>query len=291
MKKKILMTGTTGYVTRHLASYLSTQGYEVEQISVRNNAWETSSFGNYDVMIHTAALVHNNTPNARFSDYIRVNTTLTTRIAKKAKQEGVKQFIFMSTMAVYGLEGSVGEKTIINEETKLQPRTDYGISKLKAEEKLNELEDDAFKVAIVRPPMIYGANSPGNFDKLRRVAQLLPVLPYINNQRSALYIEHLNRYISELIHLEASGIYHPQDEFYFETTKVMKEIRKILDKRTITVPVPILIYPLLNKVPLFKKIFGHLVYDSNIDQQTTITMNQVNFNLTMQEIVRNGKKA
>lgn len=290
MKKKILITGTTGYVSRHLASYLSGKGYQVKQISVRTNEWEAAAFGSFDAVIHTAALVHNNTPNAKLSDYIRVNTTLTTRIAKKAKKEGVKQFIFMSTMAVYGLEGSVGEKTVIENNTVPKPQTDYGISKLKAEEKLIALENDAFKVAIVRPPMIYGKGSPGNFEKLKKAAQLLPILPHISNQRSGLYFEHLNRYISELIRLEARGTYHPQDEFYFETTKVMNEIRRRLNKRTIVVPVPTLIYPLLNKIQLLKKLFGYLVYDSHIDEQNNIAINQKSFGTIMNSIIHDEKK-
>ncbi len=82
--------------------------HQVDQINVRNQLWKSTSFKDYDVLIHTAALVHNNSPQARLSDYMQVNMLLTKQLAQKAKAEDVKQFIFMSTMAVYGKEGQVG---------------------------------------------------------------------------------------------------------------------------------------------------------------------------------------
>lgn len=286
MGKKILITGTSGYLSNNLANKLSDENYDVERISVRNNSWIDQSFEGYDVIIHTAALVHNNEPQARLSDYMRVNTYLTLHVALKAKREGVKQFIFLSTMSVYGKDGKVGKQDRITRETPLNPSTDYGFSKLKAEQKIGELESERFKVAIVRPPMIYGRECPGNFKKLRKVAELAPLLPNIYNQRSALYIEHFNEFIYQLIKYNGGGIYHPQDDFYFKTTKVMKEIRNQLHKKTFIIDIPKVINPVLNKLKLFKKLFGNLTYDQNINQNTDkIEISQQDFTSVIKAII------
>src|SRR5699024_450683 len=96
-------------------------------------------------------------------------------------------------MSVYGLEEGV-----IDDNTPLNPTTHYGKSKLQAEEKINELNNNSFKVAIVRPPMIYGKGCKGNYQRLRRLALITPVFPYIDNKRSMIYIDNLRAFISIL---------------------------------------------------------------------------------------------
>lgn len=129
MRKNILITGVHGYIGNALKDKLIEQGHQVDQINVRNQLWKSTSFKDYDVLIHTAALVHNNSPQARLSDYMQVNMLLTKQLAQKAKAEDVKQFIFMSTMAVYGKEGHVGKSDQIDTQTPMNPTTNYGISK------------------------------------------------------------------------------------------------------------------------------------------------------------------
>ena len=114
--------------------------------------------------------------------------------ARKAKEDGVSQFIFMSSIIVYGNEG---QKGIINQNTKENPADFYGRSKLMAEEGLKVLEDENFKVAVIRPPMIYGKDSKGNYPRLSKMAKKLPFFPYVANQRSMLHIDNL----CELIYL------------------------------------------------------------------------------------------
>lgn len=72
MRKNILITGVHGYIGNALKDKLIEQGHQVDQINVRNQLWKSTSFKGYDVLIHTAALVHNNSPQARLSDYMQV---------------------------------------------------------------------------------------------------------------------------------------------------------------------------------------------------------------------------
>ena len=160
---KVLITGKNSYVGKNIGNFLLYKNMEVKYVSVRNGISE-DEFTDVDVVVHCAAIVHKK--EAKFATlYDKVNYELTVDIAEKAKKKGVKQFIFMSTMAVYGK--SEGE---INGNTPLQPKTLYGESKLKAEKALEKIADENFKVSIIRPPMVYGRSCPGNYKKLRMLA-------------------------------------------------------------------------------------------------------------------------
>ena len=264
MAKHILITGSSGYVGSHLADNLEQLGNKVSRLNVKNTLWKELDFRQYDAIIHTAALVHNNDTNAQLADYFRVNMHLTFNLAMEAKKCGVKHFVFMSTMAVFGEDGKIGEMVELTNPTNLKPVTNYGISKAKAEAKIREIADDNFKVAIIRPPMIYGVGSPGNFTKLIKVAKRLPIIPNLSNARSALYIKHLEQFVNEIIKHEMTGIYHPKDKFEFNTTKVVTEIRKNEHKNTFLLPIPKAMYPILNKFRVISKIYGNLVYAKSL---------------------------
>lgn len=264
MAKHILITGSSGYVGSHLADSLEQLGNKVSRLNVKNTLWKELDFKQYDAIIHTAALVHNIDPNAQLAEYFRVNMHLTFNLAMEAKKCGVKHFVFMSTMAVFGEDGKIGEMVELTNPTNLKPVTNYGISKAKAEAKIREIADDNFKVAIIRPPMIYGVGSPGNFTKLIKVAKRLPIIPNLSNARSALYIKHLEQFVNEIIKHEMTGIYHPKDKFEFNTTKVVTEIRKNEHKNTFLLPIPKAMYPILNKFRVISKIYGNLVYAKSL---------------------------
>ena len=110
-------------------------------------------------------------------------------VAKKAKKSGVKQFIYMSSMSVYGDSAPIGERKVVSKNDKLTPSNVYGDSKLQAEIKLDKLADKKFKVVLLRPPMIYGANCKGNYQTLRKIALKVPVFPKVKNSRSMIYIK------------------------------------------------------------------------------------------------------
>src|SRR5699024_12036773 len=124
--------------------------------------------------------------------YYEVNRDLTIETAKKVKSEGVKQFIFLSIIIVYG--ENIDNKGIITKDTLPEPSNFYGNSKLQAEKGIEPLDDSDFNVAILRPPMIYGKGSKGNYPKLSKAAQKLPIFPDMDNQRSMLHIDNLSEF-------------------------------------------------------------------------------------------------
>ncbi|MEB8068903.1 NAD-dependent epimerase/dehydratase family protein [Mammaliicoccus fleurettii] len=266
MGKTILITGKNGYVGNRLNDYLKAQGHVVDQINVKGNQWKALDFSKYNVVIHLAAIVHNNNPNATMVDYMNVNYHLTKELAEKAKTEGVNQFIFFSTMSVFGLDGEVGKQVIINNNTLTKPTTSYGISKLRAEEMLREIQSNAFKVAVLRPPMIYGESAPGNFSKLIKLSNILPLYPRIDNQRSSICIENLEIYINELIENEGSGILHPQNNDYLNTNHAIFKMRELQNKKSMSIKLPNSLLKLFGKVSIFNKLYGNLAYSKDIDE-------------------------
>lgn len=266
MKKKILITGKNGYVGNRLENHLRKQGCSVDLLNVRGNDWQEINFSIYNVVIHLAAIVHNNLPSATMVDYMNINYHLTRNLAEKAKLEGVDQFIFFSTMSVFGLEGKVDEQVIINNNTITKPTTSYGISKLRAEEKLHEIQSNEFKVCIVRPPMIYGKFAPGNFSKLIKLSRILPCYPNIQNERSSIYIENLEIYISELIKNESSGTFHPQNNNYLDTNQAIFKMRELQNKKNFSIKLPKILLKMFGKSSIFNKLYGNLVYSKDIDK-------------------------
>lgn len=258
-----MIIGENGYIARNLLTALHNNSMieEIKAVSVRQGI-EDIDFNNYDVCIHTAALVHKKESHYQESDYFKVNTDLTIEIAKKAKNQGVKQFIFLSTMAVYGIEQ--GE---INQHSSLQPKTFYGKSKLAAEQALQAMQDEHFTIAIVRPPMIYGPNCPGNYALLRKLAKKTPIFPFVQNQRSMLFIDHLCEFIHQLMMHKNAGIFHPQDKNYINTAQMVVEISK-QNKHAIFLSKigGAVVNKAFSNVSLVNKVFGNLTYAQNISQ-------------------------
>ena len=166
--KRILITGAHSYVGTSFEKWLSQwpDKYHVDTIDMIDGAWREKSFEGYDVVFHVAGIAHRKETKENAHEYYEINRDLAVATAKKAKQDGVSQFIFMSTMGVYGmLTGVITKETVPN------PKTHYGKSKLQAEEQIQELSDGSFKVVILRPPMIYGKNCTGNYAKLSAFAK------------------------------------------------------------------------------------------------------------------------
>ena len=261
---KILITGQNSYLGTSLKKYLSKwpDTYEIDAISLRDDEWKKKDFSRYDVIYHLAAVVHKKEKLEMKSLYDKVNKDLTIEVAVKAKNEGMKQFIFMSTMSVYGEEGNLDKNVVIGQKTETNPKTYYGKSKLSAEIELDKLNDDKFKVVILRPPMIYGSNCTGNYARLERLALSLPVFPMIDNQRSMLYIEKLNEYVKGYIDEGVEGLFLPQDEQYVNTSLLVKKIAVENGKKMYLSKVLGFIVKLMGKrLNLVKKVFGNLIYE------------------------------
>jgi UDP-glucose 4-epimerase len=150
---------------------------------------------------------------------------LTIEVARKAKEAGVKQFIFMSSQIVYHESKSI-KTEVLTCETKPNPNGFYGDSKLQAELELLQLNSDSFKVCILRPPMIYGPNSKGNFPRLVRLARKTPIFPEWHNKRSMLYIDNLAEFVRQAILRNLEGTYYPQNREQSDTVEIIRFFAK-----------------------------------------------------------------
>jgi nucleoside-diphosphate-sugar epimerase len=262
--KRILITGTDSYIGKYFDTWISEYAgkYVIDKISIRDENWKKVNFSNYDVVIHLAAIVHKKEQPETEKTYYKVNRDLTVEIAKTVKAAGVKQFIFMSTMAVYGEIGDIGKDTVITKDTIPSPNTFYGKSKLEAEYALNKLKMDNFKLVILRPPMIYGSNCPGNYARLEKLSKKILFFPFIDNKRSMLHIDRLCEYLKSYIDDEVEGIFFPQDDTYVNTSILVKNLAEKNGKKIyMSKSLGMLIKLLGNRVKLIKKIFGNLIYE------------------------------
>ena len=278
--KKILITGKGSYVGMSVKKYLEQwpKKYHIEELDVKGEEWKKFDFSKFDVVFHVAGLAHrkiNKNDDEQISLYYKVNTDLAEAIAKKAKKEKVKQFIFMSTASVYGDGAPIGKNKIITDKTPPAPDNVYGDSKLQAEKLLQKIESKEFKVAILRPPMIYGKECKGNYQLLRKIALKSPFFPYVKNSRSMIFIDNFSSFIKNAIDHNISGIYHPSNSKPINTTEMVKLIAKNNDK---TLKIVKHLSPLLRFASLFtqkvNKAFGNFVYDKDI------TDAKFNYNIT-----------
>lgn len=269
MTKKILITGKNSYVGNQLADWLNKEPekYTVVKESVRDGKWKEIDFSVFDVVVHVAGIAHQDTKKDQEELYYKVNTNLTIDIATKAKAEGVQQFIFMSSMIVYGGSSRIGETKVITKETTPDPVNFYGNSKLLAEKGIQHLQADNFNVVILRPPMIYGKGSKGNYPILAKFAKISPIFLDIDNQKSMLYIDNLNEFIKLVIQNEEKGMFFPQNKEYVKTSDMVKTIAEMSGKNIkLTNLFNPLFYKFGGKFVIVNKIFGNLVYDKKLSQ-------------------------
>lgn len=262
--KKILVTGADSYIGTNFQSWLLQwpQDYLVETVDMKESSWKQKSFSGFDVVFHVAGIVHIKEKPGMEALYYKVNRDLAVEAAKKAKEEGVKQFIFMSTMAVYGQEGKIGASEPITKDTKPSPKTYYAKSKLQAELELNKLAKDGFKVVIIRSPMVYGDNCPGNYARLEKLALKIPVFPMIDNRRSMVHIQKLSESLKKYIDEEAEGLFFPQDNEYYNTSLLVKKIAEEHGRRIyLSKSMGLAIKVFGKKINLVNKVFGNLVYE------------------------------
>ena len=192
--KKILITGANSYIGTSFEKYMAQwpERYQVDTVDMIDGSWREKSFAGYDAVFHVAGIAHSDTGNVteeRKALYYQVNTDLTVEVAKKAKSEGVGQFIFMSSAIVYGDSAPIGQTKVITADTPLTPANFYGDSKVQAEKGILPMNDDAFHVVVLRPPMIYGPGSKGNYPVLSKLAQKLPGITGANWEMLPLHID------------------------------------------------------------------------------------------------------
>jgi nucleoside-diphosphate-sugar epimerase len=264
----ILITGINSYIGKSIKAWFALRPDEfcITSISVRNNDWELLDFSQYDALIHVASIVHNNGTTKDEYEYNQVVKDLTVRIAQKAKREGISHFLFMSTMAVYGLDGSMSKHHIISSDSPYIPKTLYGKSKLNAENELKMLASDEFRVSFIRAPMVFGPNCPGNYRELRSLVQKLSVMPEIHNCRSMIFIFNLTEFIRRLLLSNKSGIFFPQNSEFFDICKIADVIARQNNKKlriSKFLGASVRILGLLN-ISKLNKAFGSLYYDKSL---------------------------
>ena len=271
--KKILITGANSYIGTSFEAYIKEhypQDYQVDTVDMIDGTWREKSFAGYDTVYHVAGIAHSD--NGKISAqkeklYRAVNTDLTVETAKKAKADGVGQFVFMSSAIVYGDSAPMGKQKMITKDTPVNPANCYGDSKVQAENGIRPLEDASFRVVILRPPMIYGKGSKGNYPTLAKLAQKLPVFPKVNNCRSMLYIENLCEFVRLMIENEESGTFWPQNGQYSNTSEMVKMIAEAHGKKIRLTKVLNWALPLARLATgLVDKAFGNLAYDMEMSR-------------------------
>lgn len=269
---KILITGAGSYIGMSVERYLARwpEEYQVDTLDMLDENWRNADFSSYDSVFHVAGIAHSDTGAITPEQerlYYRVNTDLAVETAQKAREEGVKQFIYMSSAIVYGNSAPLGQRKRITRETPVNPANAYGNSKVKAEEGLLPMNCDSFRVVILRPPMIYGPGSRGNYPTLAKLAVKLPVFPKVDNERSMLYIGNLAEFVRLMVDNREQGIFWPQNREYVNTARLAQLIAAAHGKKLMTVGGVAWAVKLLGKfTALVDKAFGSLSYDQEISQ-------------------------
>jgi len=259
--KRVLVIGSGSYIARTFTKVAAGQ-LEMTGLPGQNQAWNETSFEGFDAVLLCAGLVHQRktTPATTFDD---INHRMALSIAQKAKSVGVSQFVFLSTMSVYGRSSGT-----ITADTQPDPRPHdpYGMSKWAAEQDLQALQDQSFTLTILRPPMVYGPGCPGNFQGLITLAKL-PFFPSLRNERSMIYVEDLGRLLCALIEQRRGGVFCPQNR---QTVCTADMVRAIGQARGRTVRLLSLLNPaaqLLKRLhPAAQKLWGDYTYDSSLSE-------------------------
>lgn len=273
--KKVLITGANSYVGESFEKYAKEHyatNFQIDTVDMIDGSWREKDFSDYDTVFHVAGIAHADV--GKVSEevkdkYYAVNTDLAIETAEKAKKEGVKQFVFMSSMIVYGDSAPYGKQKMITAETEPKPANFYGDSKWQADKGVRALADEDFNVLVLRPPMIYGKGSKGNYPTLAKLAKKLPVFPDVNNQRSMLYIENLCEFLCQVMLVGKGGLFFPQNAEYTKTADMVKDISEVVGKK---IWITKMLNPLVwmgSKVPgkiggMVNKAFGNSCYEKQI---------------------------
>ncbi|QKF81110.1 NAD-dependent epimerase/dehydratase family protein [Halarcobacter ebronensis] len=260
---KLLITGSNGYVGRNFINYIKNK-YVIAKFSLLNQELKNIDFTEIDVLVHCAALVHQKIEH-NYEKYYQINVDYPVKLAKLAKENGVKQFVFISTIAVYG-----EEKEKLDENTICNPITPYGKSKLEAEKELLKLNEDNFVVSVIRAPMVYGKDAPGNIDSLVKLVKKIPIIPLggIENKRSFISIQNLCHMIDEVATQQKSGIFLASDDEPISTTRLIELIAKNLDRKIYLIKVPFFEFLLKLLKPSFhKRLYGSLEVNNTLTKK------------------------
>lgn len=267
--KRILITGAGSRVGMCFEKWMSQwpEKYHIETLDMTKDEWREFDFSSFDSVYHVSGIAHVTLDPSMESLFYRVNRDLTIEAATVAKKAGVKQFIFMSSGIVYGDSSDVGVPLIVDKNTKPNPANFYGNSKLQAEEGLKKLEEESFKVVIIRSPALYGIGMKSHYNNLSDFARKHHVFPKVDNQRSMLYNKNLAEFVRLMIDNEENGTFWPQNKEYTSTAGIIKDVSAFHGRSMTLIPVPMFVMKLGAKmVPALKKAFGNFAYDQSLSE-------------------------
>lgn len=277
--KRILITGKGSFIGSHVEDWLkkSQDKYIIDTLDMMDETWKNHSFSGYDVVYHVAGIAHVSSNKKMAPLYFRVNRDLAIEVAKKAKDENVKQFIFMSSMIIYGKDNKVKKYVHIDVE-KYAPLNAYGKSKLEADLEIQKLESDTFKTAIIRTPIVYGKGCKGNFPKLVKFALKFPFFLNIKNQKSMIHIDNLCEFVKLLIDNKSSGVFYPQNKNYVAIKDLVRLVRKEKNKKYRETRIFNWIIVLASYIlPIINQVFGNKTYDLNVSNHFNFKYNVISF--------------
>ncbi len=275
--RRVLITGAHSYIGESFERYANqnfSSNFQIDTIDLIDGTWRHADFSKYDVVFHVAGIAHadvGNVSEETKKKYYEVNTDLAIEVAQKAKDKGVKQFVFMSSMIVYGDSAGYGQKRMITRDAVPAPANFYGDSKWQADKGVRVLADDNFNVTVLRPPMIYGRGSKGNYPMLAKLAKKLPVFPKVDNERSMLHIDNLCEFLCKIMLVGKGGVFVPQNAEYTKTSEMVKEIAEVSGKKiresAIFTPAVFLGSKMPGKIGgLVNKAFGNMTYDQEMSE-------------------------
>ena len=260
--KRVLIAGEGSYLGEHIAAWLnrSPDRFAVQTLDLHGDAWKRTSFQGFDAVVLVAGIAHLRETPQDENLYDTVNHLLAVEAAAHARSAGVRQFVFFSSMSVYGL--TVGH---ITADTKPAPNTAYGQSKYAAELELFSMADEHFHMAVLRPPMIYGPGCRGNYPRLSALVRKLPVFPRVANQRSMLYVDTLCTFMQRLLESGDGGLYFPQNEAYVATDELARQIA-LAHRKRLWQPRGCgwLLRAAAERIGVVGKVFGSLTYDQSM---------------------------
>lgn len=304
-KKKVLITGANSYIGESFQVFAEEnyeKNFEIDTLDMLDPEWRKKDFSAYDIVYHVAGIAHADVGNVSEEvkqKYYAVNTDLSIEVARKAKEEGVKEFIFMSSMIVYGDSAPYGKRKIIDKNTVPHPANFYGDSKLQADVGVRELADTNFKVIVLRPPMIYGKGSKGNYPILAKLAKKLPIFPEVTNERSMLHIDNLCEFLCQIMLIKEitneSVVLIPQNEEWTKTSDMVHEIAKVSGKKIIRLKMLAPAVWIGGKIPgkigeLVNKAFGNNAYSQDMSEYEGIDYRMVDLKESVEKTEGNIQK-
>ncbi len=274
--KRILVLGASSYIGVSFQEYLKKYAKDrlsADSVSLRGDDWKHTDWSVYDSIINVTGRAHADTgtltPEEK-REYYEVNCRLACRAAKKAIADGAGQYIYFSSIIVYGDSSDSRKPVVITRQTKPAPTSFYGDSKWKAEEGLRKLfAGRPARLAILRPPMVYGPGCRGNYRTLEKLAVKLPVFPDYPNRRSMLYIENLCEFLCLLVENQDEGLFFPQNREYVSTSGLVRLIARARGQKIVCTKLLNPAVAAAGVLPgkygsLVRKAFGSLVYEKGM---------------------------